>query len=186
MHLAWSIAFHQLALARPPLQYPSRGTPLLALNEDAGNIRALSEWITSSCGDVSTVGVGEVDGIRGCIVTAKLKPLETELMRVPSAFGITDDADDLLAQPLGAAIGRAGLALLLPDARLALRLLLEDSRGAESPWQSYIALLPRHVSCARHLDDDFLLECRSDFVLRVVPLEAAQISLHPLNPLTAY
>ena len=50
---------------------------------------------------------------------------------------------------LGGAIGRSGLALLQPDAHLALRLLHERALGAASPWRDYIALLPPHVRVAR-------------------------------------
>ena len=70
----------------------------------------------------------------------------TEFMKVPAACGLSDDLDELLGTPVGAAIGRSQLSLLQPDAHLALRLLqFKPSLGQVSPWYDYIALLPEHV-----------------------------------------
>ena len=129
-------------------------------------LAAVTEWVTGAGGEVDSVRIGHVDGMRGVIMEREIGALRTELMRVPSALAINDDPDELCALPLGAALGRSGLALLQPDARLALRLLLERSRGDASPWHAYIALLPAAVPCARHLSDAALIECRSDFVLQ--------------------
>lgn len=139
--------------------------PRLSANLDE-SLAALTTWVTGAGGQVDAVRIGDADGIRGVIMDQQLGALRTEIMRVPSALAITDDNDELLATPLGGALGRSGLALLQPDARLALRLLYEASLGSESPWHDYIALLPDHVPCARHLSDDALLETRSQFVLK--------------------
>ena len=130
------------------------------------HVNSLCDWITASGGSLSAVRVAEVDGMRGVVLASKPSLLSMELFRVPSALAMSDVAEEMLETPIGAAIGRTGLALLQPDARLALRLLHEGSRGSCSPWADYIAILPRHVGCARHLSDDCLLACGSDFVVQ--------------------
>ena len=130
------------------------------------HVNSLCDWITASGGSVSAVRVAEVDGMRGVVLASKPSLLSMVLFRVPSALAMSDVAEEMLETPIGAAIGRTGLALLQPDARLALRLLHEGSRGSCSPWADYIAILPRHVGCARHLSDDCLLACGSDFVVQ--------------------
>ena len=125
----------------------------------------LCAWITASGGDVAGVRVAEVDGMRGLVLAKQPSPLSKELLRVPAALALNDVAEEMLETPIGAAIGRTGLALLQPDARLALRLLHEASLGEASQWADYISLLPAHVGCARHLSDDCLLQCGSDFVV---------------------
>lgn len=130
------------------------------------HLNSLCDWITASGGSVSAVRVAEVDGMRGVVLASTPSQLSMELFRVPSALAMSDVAEEMLETPVGAAIGRTGLALLQPDARLALRLLHEASRGSCSPWADYIAILPRHVGCARHLSDDCLLACGSDFVVQ--------------------
>lgn len=161
---AWTSVIAAWPISQP---YGRRRLHPPRLHEGGGPFPALVQWVVGSGGEVDeALGVGDVDGMRGVVVNREIAPLRTEMIRVPSALGLSEDADDLLDSPLGIALGRTGLALLQPDARLALRLLLEDSLGEDSPWSDYIALLPVHVPCARHLDDDFLLECRSDFVLK--------------------
>lgn len=129
----------------------------------------LTDWVTSSGGDVSRVAIREdLDGIRGVAIgDGKISPLETEFMVVPAALALSDDLDELLERSaLAAKAGRASLNLLQPDAHLALRLLHEKSMGDDSPWADYISLLPSHVHVARHISDEALLACRSDFLLK--------------------
>lgn len=128
----------------------------------------LAAWVTGSGGDVSRVAIRDVDGIRGVAIGAeKISPLETEFMVVPAALALSDDLDELINRsPLAEKLGRASLNLLQPDAHLALRLLHEKSLGQNSPWADYISLLPDHVHVARHLSDEALLACRSDFLLK--------------------
>ena len=145
---------------RPRLPVMATSTPIdVALS-------GLCSWIQASGGETDAIQVGEIDGMRGCILGREISPLQNELMRVPGALGINDDVDELVGTPTGAALGRSGLLAMQPDARLALRLLHEESLGSSSPWHEYISLLPSHVGCARHLSDDVLLECRSDFVMK--------------------
>lgn len=130
-----------------------------------GHLAALRKWITATGGDVAPVSIDEVDGLRGGFIDTELKTLDTEFMRLPAALGLSDDPDELLTTPIGQAVGRSGLALLQPDAHLALRLLHEVSLGEASLWHDHIGVLPAHVQTARHLSDGFLLACQSDFVL---------------------
>ena len=125
----------------------------------------LAEWIAGAGGDVSRVRIGDVDGMRGGVLNKPPSAFDDELMAVPAALALSDDIDVLIDTPVGSAIGRAGLALLQPDAHLALRLLHEDALGAASPWRDYLCVLPDRVRTARHLTDDALLACRSSFVL---------------------
>ena len=138
----------------------------LSADGDDGHLSRLVDWITSTGGDVSKVRIDEADGIRGGVLDAPLSPLSDEVMVVPTALALSDDMEALLDTPIGAAIGRAGLALLQPDAQLALRLLHEVSLGTSSLWHDYIQLLPPHVRVARHLSDDVLLASRSTFLLQ--------------------
>ena len=110
--------------------------------------------------------IDEADGIRGAVLNTPLSPLETELMVVPVALALSDDVDTLLDTPFGTAIGRSGLLLMQPDARLAVRLLCEKALGSSSMWHDYIQLLPSHVCVARHLSDEALLASRSSFLLQ--------------------
>ena len=136
-----------------------------ALAPPPDHLSNLRNWVGSAGGDVAAISVRDIDGIRG-VQLEQSSPLMTEFMKVPAACGLSDDLDELLGTPVGAAIGRSQLSLLQPDAHLALRLLHEASLGEVSPWYDYIALLPEHVPVARHISDESLLASRSDYLLK--------------------
>ncbi len=85
------------------------------------------------------------EGWRGVVATAPIATGAT-LLRVPTALlmsGRTAAADDVLARALSEHHERDGEPPLTPTDRLALHLLRELSRGAESFWHLYLRQLPR-------------------------------------------
>ena len=163
--------------APPPMASMAAGDDGEEGDATAAYISDVAKWVTSSGGDVSSVRIGEVDGMRGGVLDEELsKAMQAELMAVPAALAISDDPDEILSTPLGGALGRSGLALLQPDAHLALRLLHEHGKGEASVWHSYLQTLPKHVRTARHLSDEALLACRSPFIMEQAMLARKYVS----------
>ena len=123
-----------------------------ALAPPPDHLSNLRNWVGSAGGDVAAISVRDIDGIRG-VQLEQSSPLMTEFMKVPAACGLSDDLDELLGTPVGAAIGRSQLSLL--SRTLTWRYgCCRTSLGEVSPWYDYIALLPEHVPVARHISDE--------------------------------
>ncbi|KAF0912980.1 hypothetical protein E2562_019784 [Oryza meyeriana var. granulata] len=157
----------------PPLRIPSRTRPLRLLpraaaagavgTSSAPTDAALQEfrhWVSSHGADAggaaSPAAVPEGLGL----VAARDLPRGEVLAEVPKKLWM--DADAVAASDLGRAIGGGELR---PWVAVALLLLREAARGADSPWAPYLAILPRQTDSTIFWSEEELLEIQGTQLL---------------------
>ena len=123
-----------------------------AVTEPA-RVDALVRWLDLCGAQRNGLTVGVTDGLRGIVASTSLSTSPgMELLRVPVALGLSDEVE---STPFGEAVPSAEWMRLQPDALLAIRLLHEQSLGAESSWAPYVSLLPEEPpTLGRHLCDE--------------------------------
>ncbi|KAG2634976.1 fructose-bisphosphate aldolase-lysine N-methyltransferase, chloroplastic-like isoform X2 [Panicum virgatum] len=160
---------HRLLSIRPPpprLRVPSRSHRLLPRARAvsaAASTAALEDfrrWLSSHGaveGKASPAAVPEGLGL----VAARDLPRGEVVAEVPKKLWM--DADAVAASDIGRACGGDGG--LRPWVAVALLLLREVARGADSPWAPYLAVLPRQTDSTIFWSEEELLEIQGTQLL---------------------
>ncbi|KAG0543676.1 hypothetical protein BDA96_02G209600 [Sorghum bicolor] len=155
----------RLRLPTKPSRPHSRLLPRAAASTAATTVTALEDfrrWLAShSVGDGGKTFPAAVPEGLG-LVAARDLPRGEVVAEVPKKLWM--DADAVAASDIGRACGGGGGGLR-PWVAVALLLLSEVARGADSPWAPYLAILPRQTDSTIFWSEEELLEIQGTQLL---------------------